>query len=162
MRVWSLFVFKGNHSKYHSNPSLGPNYCCWRSWSWMALWRPTRPSRTNTRKRYPFHHREPECKSWKSRHSWSNRQVCLWNTKLSKQRLTEFCQENTVVIACTFFQQHRRWHCTWTSPDGQYWNQIDYILCSWRWRNSIKSTAKRQELTVAQVMNSLLQNSDLN
>ena len=46
------------------------------------------------------------------------------------QRLIEFCQENTVVIANTFFQQHKRRHYTWTSPDGQRQNQIDYILCS--------------------------------
>ena len=36
------------------------------------------------------------------------------------QRLTEFCQENTLVIANTFFQQHKRSLYTWTSPDGQY------------------------------------------
>ena len=35
------------------------------------------------------------------------------------QRLTEFCQENALVIA-TLFQQHRRRLYTWTSPDGQY------------------------------------------
>ena len=29
-------------------------------------------------------------------------------------------------------------HYTWTSPDGQHWNQIDYILCSQRWRSSIQ------------------------
>ena len=46
------------------------------------------------------------------------------------QRLIEFCQENTLVIANTFFQQHKRRLYTWTSPDGQYQNQIDYILCS--------------------------------
>ena len=46
------------------------------------------------------------------------------------QRLTEFCQENTLVIANTFFQQHKRRLYTWTSPDGQHQNQIDYILCS--------------------------------
>ena len=34
------------------------------------------------------------------------------------QRLTEFCQENTLVIANTLFQQHRRILYTWTSPDG--------------------------------------------
>ena len=34
------------------------------------------------------------------------------------QRLTEFCQENTLVIANTLFQQHKRSLCTWTSPDG--------------------------------------------
>ena len=36
------------------------------------------------------------------------------------QRLTEFCQENTLVIANTFFQQHKRRLYIWTSPDGQY------------------------------------------
>ena len=36
------------------------------------------------------------------------------------QRLTEFCQKNTLVIANTLFQQHRRRLYTWTSPDGQY------------------------------------------
>ena len=45
------------------------------------------------------------------------------------QRLTEFCQENALVIANTLFQQHKRRLYTWTSPDGQYQNQIDYILC---------------------------------
>ena len=52
------------------------------------------------------------------------------------QRLTEFCQ-NTLVIPNTLFQQHKRRLYTWTSPDGQYQNQIDYILCSQRWRSSI-------------------------
>ena len=36
------------------------------------------------------------------------------------QSLTEFCQENAVVIANTLFQQHRRRLYTWTSPDGQH------------------------------------------
>ena len=35
------------------------------------------------------------------------------------QRLIEFCQENALVIANTFFQQHKRRLYTWTSPDGQ-------------------------------------------
>ena len=41
------------------------------------------------------------------------------------QRLTEFCQENTLVIANTLFQQHKRRLYTWRSPNGQYRNQID-------------------------------------
>ena len=53
------------------------------------------------------------------------------------QRLIEFCQENTLVIANTLFQQHKTRLYTWTSPDGQHRNQIDYILCSQRWRSSI-------------------------
>ena len=36
------------------------------------------------------------------------------------QRLIEFCQENALVIANTLFQQHKRRHYTWTSPDGQH------------------------------------------
>ena len=53
------------------------------------------------------------------------------------QRLIEFCQENALVIANTLFQQHKRRLYTWTSPDGQYQNQIGYILCSQWWRSSI-------------------------
>jgi len=45
------------------------------------------------------------------------------------QRLIEFCQENTFVIANTLFQQHKRRFYIWTFPDGQHRNQIDYILC---------------------------------
>ena len=41
------------------------------------------------------------------------------------------------------FQQHKRWLYTWTSPDGQHWNQIDYILCSQRWRSPIQSAKTR-------------------
>ena len=46
------------------------------------------------------------------------------------RRLIEFCQENALVIANTLFQQCKRRLYTWTSPDGQYQNQIDYIPCS--------------------------------
>ena len=45
------------------------------------------------------------------------------------QRLTQFCQENALVIENTLFLQHKRRFYTSTSPDGQYQNQIDYILC---------------------------------
>ena len=60
------------------------------------------------------------------------------------QRLTEFCQENTLVIANTLFEQHKRRLYTWTSPDGQHRNQIDYIFCSQRWRSSIQSAKTRR------------------
>ena len=53
------------------------------------------------------------------------------------------CQENALVIANTLFQQHKRWLYTWTSPDAQYRNQIDDILCSQRWRSSIQSAKAR-------------------
>ena len=42
----------------------------------------------------------------------------VWNE--AGQRLTEFCQENILLIANTLFQQHKRRLYTWTSPDGQH------------------------------------------
>ena len=54
-----------------------------------------------------------------------------------------FCRENALVIANTLFQQHKRRLYTWRSPNGQHWNQIDYILCSQRWRSSIQSAKTR-------------------
>ena len=38
---------------------------------------------------------------------------------------------------------HKRRLYTWTSPDGQHQNQIDYTLCSQRWRSSIQSAKTR-------------------
>ena len=77
------------------------------------------------------------------------------------QRLIEFCQENALVIANTLFQQHRRRLYTWTSPDGQHQNQI--IFFASKDGEALYSQQKQdQELTVAQIMNFLLPNSDLN
>ena len=61
------------------------------------------------------------------------------------QRLIEFCKENALVIANTLFQQRKRRLYTWTSPDGQYRNQIDYILCRQRCRSSIQSVKSRSQ-----------------
>ena len=61
----------------------------------------------------------------------------------ARQRLIEFCEENALVIANTLSQQHKRRLYTWTSPDGQHQNQIDYILCSQRWRSSIQLAKTR-------------------
>ena len=59
------------------------------------------------------------------------------------QRKIEFCQENTLDIANTLFQQQKRRLYTWTSPDRQHRNQIDYILCCQRWKSSIQSAKTR-------------------
>ena len=79
----------------------------------------------------------------KSRNAWSDRKFGLgvWNE--AGQRLTDFCQGNTLVIANTLFQQHKRRLYTWTSPDGQHRNQVDYIFCRHRWRSSIQSAKMR-------------------
>ena len=65
----------------------------------------------------------------------------------ASQRLTEFCQENALVIANTRFQQHKRRLYTWTTPDGQHWNQIDHILCSQNGVALYSQQKQDQELT---------------
>ena len=59
------------------------------------------------------------------------------------KRPREFCQENALVISNTLFQQHKRRLYTWTSSDGQHQHQIDYILCSQKWRSSIQSAKNK-------------------
>ena len=71
--------------------------------------------------------------------------IGVWNAKVGSQkipsvglglqnetgqRLTELCQENTLVIANTPFQHHKRRFYTWTSPDGQYQNEDGEALYS--------------------------------
>ena len=78
------------------------------------------------------------------------------------QRLTEFCQENALVIANTLFQQHMR-YCT-----HEYHQMVNtetrlIILFPAKDGEVLHSQQKQDwELTMAQIMNSLLQNSDLN
>ena len=58
------------------------------------------------------------------------------------QRLTVFLREHTGHSKHPLPTTQRRLY-TWTSPDGQYRNQIDYILCSQRWRSSIQAAKTR-------------------
>ena len=74
------------------------------------------------------------------------------------QRLTEFCQENALVIVNTLFQQHKRRLYTWTLVN----TKISLIIFfAAKDGEALYSQEKQdQELTVAQIMNSLLPNSD--
>ena len=109
----------------------------------MVLWRPTRPYKTNTQKRCPFQHRGLECKSRKSRDTWRNRQVWLWSIKWSRAKANRILPRELTGHRNTLFQQHKRRLYTWTSSDGEYYNQTDYILCSQRWRSSVQSAKTR-------------------
>ena len=84
-----------------------------------------------------------ECKSRKSRNTWSNRWIWPWSTKQSRSKANRVLPRERTGHSNTLFQQHKRKFYTWTSPDGQYWNQIDYILGSQRWRSSIQSAKTR-------------------
>ena len=59
------------------------------------------------KKRCAFHYRGLECKSRKSRNTWSSRQIWPWRMNEAGQKLIEFCKENALVIANTLFQQHK-------------------------------------------------------
>ena len=78
----------------------------------------------------------------------------------ARQKLKEFCQENALVIANTLFQQHRRRH-----EHHQMVNTEIRLIIFYAAKDgeALYSQQKQdQELTVAQIMNSLLPNSDLN
>ena len=109
----------------------------------MVLWRPTRPFRTNTQKDVRSIIGDWNAKVGSQKTPRVTGKFGLGVRNEAGQRLTEFFQENTLVIANTLFQQHKRRLYTWTSPDGQHRNQIDFILCSWRWRSTIQSAKRR-------------------
>ena len=77
------------------------------------------------------------------------------------QRLIEFCEENALVIA-TLFQQHKRRLYTLTSPDGQHQIKLIIFFAAKDGEAPYSQQKQDQELTVPQIMNSLLPNSDLN
>ena len=102
MTEWSLFPRQT--IQYHSNPSLCPNHKCWRIRSWTVLWWHTRPSKTNTKKRCSFHRKVLECRSRKSRDTWSNRQVWPWSTKWSRAKANRVLPRE-----CTGHSKHPFW-----------------------------------------------------
>ena len=108
-----------------------------------GLWRPTRPFRTNTQNNVLFIIGDWNAKVGSQETPGATGKFGLGIQNETGQRLIEFCQENTLVIANTLFQQHKRRPYMWTSPDGQHQSHIDYILCSQRWRGSIQSAKTR-------------------
>ena len=77
-------------------------------------------------------------------------------------RLVEFCWEKALFIANTLFQQHRRRLYIWTSPDGQHQNLTEYIFAAKKGDALYSQQKQDWELTVVEIMNSLLPNSDWN
>ena len=78
------------------------------------------------------------------------------------QKLIEFCQENALVIANTLFQQHKRRLYTWISPMVNTEIRLIIFLAVKDGEALYSQQNQDWELTVAQIMNSLLSNSDLN
>ena len=81
---------------------------------------------------------------------------------LAWQWLTEFCPENILVLANTIFQQHKRWLYTWTSADDNMQIKLIIFFAGVDGEALYSQEKQDRELTVAQIVTSLLQNSDLN
>ena len=133
-----------------------------RSCCWMVLWRPTRPSRTNTQKRCPFHYRALECKSRKSRNTWCNRQIWPWNTEWSRAKTNR-----VLPTKCTGHSKHPLPTTQENSTHGHHQTvetEIRMIIFfAAKDGEALYSQQKQDwELTVARIMNSLLPNADWN
>ena len=147
-----LCSFPRQTIQYHSNWSLCPDQKCWRSWSWTVLRRPTIPFRTNTQKRCPFHYRGLECKSRKSRNTWSNRKIWPWNTEWSRAKtnrvLPRECTSHSKHPLQTTQEKTLHMDITrWSTPKSDWLYSLQpkmekpYTVCknktgSWLWLRS--------------------------
>ena len=84
-----------------------------------------------------FHYRGLKCESQKSRDTWNNRQIWSWSTKRSRPKANKVLPRECTGHSKHPLSQHKRRLYTWTSLYGQHKNQIDYTLCSQRWRKLI-------------------------
>ena len=111
------------------------------------------------KKRCPFHYRELECKSRNQEIPGVIGTFGLGVQNEAGQRLIEFCQENTLVIASNNTREDS------THGHQQMVNTEIRLIIFFAAKDgeALYSQQKQdQELTVAQIMNSLLPNADLN
>ena len=127
----------------------------------MVLWRSIRPSRTNTQKRCHFHYRGLECKRKKSRDTWGNRQILPGSTEWSRAKV-----KRVLPRQHTCHSKHSS-NTRGGSKHGHHQlvnTEIRLIIffAAKGWEALHSQQKQDWELTVAQIMNSLLPNSDLN
>ena len=126
-----------------------------------VLWRPTRPFRTNTQKRCPFNYGGLECKSMESRNTWNNRQIWPWSMEWSRAKTNRVLPRE-----CTGHNKHSSNNTKEDSTHGHH-QMVNIeirliIFFAAKDGDALHSQQKQdQELTVAQIMNSLLPYSDL-
>ena len=114
------------------------------------------------KKRCPFHHIGLECKSSKSRDSWSNRRVWPCSTKWSRAKANRVWSRE-----CTGHRKHHHQKIQEKTAHGHHQivtTEVRLIIffAAKDGETLYRQQKQDQELTVAQIMNSLLPNSDLN
>ena len=139
-------------------PSLCPNHWCQRSWSWPVLWRPTRPSRNNTKKDVLFIIGDWNAKVGSQEIPRVTGKFGLGVQNEAGQKLTEFCQENTLVMANKPTNQETTLQMDitkWSIPKSDWLHSLHpkmeklyrvgkYKTCSWLWLGSWASYCKIQ------------------
>ena len=157
-----LCSFPRQTIQYHSHPSLCPNQECWRSWSWTVLWRPTDLLELTRKKDVLLIIGDWNAKvgSQETPGVTGKFGLGIWNK--AGQRLIEFYQENAQVIETPSSNNTRE-----DSTHGHHQMvNIEIRLIIFFAANDGEALYSQQkqdwELTVAQIMNSLLPNSDLN
>ena len=152
---WFWFISKANHST--SNPSLCLNHQCRRSRSWTVLWRPPRPSSTNTKVTTGDWN-----SSRNSRDTWSNRQVWPWSTKWNRVKSNrvlsrEHTGHNKHPLPAT---QETTLHIDITKLSI---SKSDWLYSLHLKIEKLYTVSKNKTWSwLAQIMRSLLQNSSLN
>ena len=134
-----------------------------KSRSWMVLWRPTRPSKTNTPKRCFFHYRGLKYNSKRSRNTWSNSHI--WVTAWSTEWIR--AKANRVLPRERTGHSKYRLSTTQETTYGRHDmvnSKIRLILFfAVKHGEGLYSQQKQdQELTVSQIMKPVFLNSDLN
>ena len=157
-----LCLFPRQTIQYHSNPSLCPNQECWRNWSWMVLWRRTRHFRNNTPQKDVLF----IVGGWDAKVGSQGTPGVTGKFGLGVQNEAGRAKANTVLP-----RQHTG-HSKHPLPTIQE-KTLHMDITRWSalksdWLYSLQPkmeklyTVSKNKLTVAQIMNSLLSNSDLN
>ena len=162
MAEWSLSVSKANHLISQWSKFM-PNQQCWRSWCWMFYEDLQDFLELMSKIDVLIIIRDWNGKVRSQEIPGVTGNFGLVVQKEAGQRLTEFCQENALVIATTLFQQHKRRLCTWSHHQVVNIKIRLMIFFAAKDRETLYSQQEQdQELTVAPITNFLLQNSDLN
>ena len=135
----------------NSHPGVGPNQ--WGRWRGerRLLWTVTKDRGWGAEARYDLGHRRLECKSgWatncRGRHC---RKVWYDREESDKgKRFVSFCALNNLAIASTMFPHKEIHRYKWTSPNGQYHNQIDHVAVRSNFKRSVQDVRAFGVLTV--------------
>ena len=103
-----------------------------------------------------------ECKSRKSRNTWSNRKIWPWSTELSRAKANRVLPKEHTGHSKHSLPATQEKIYTWTSPDSQYRIRLIIFFATKDGEALYSQQKQNQEFTVAQIMNSFLSNSDLN